>query len=87
MGANLHEVSLSEQEWSALIQRLGLAPRQAEVMKHILHGKADRQIAIEMGISTATVRTHLGRLFRKYGVNDRVELILYVATVLWDCGN
>jgi len=69
---------ISEQEWSQLQHYLDLSPRQAEIVRQILHGKSDKQIARELDIALPTVRTHLGRLFQKYDLNDRVELVLHV---------
>ena len=77
-----HTELFSEQEWIQLKEDLGLAPRQAEIAKHIMHGKSDKQIAHELGISLPTVRTHMTRLFRKLDLNDRVELILHVFTCM-----
>jgi DNA-binding NarL/FixJ family response regulator len=82
MAATAHVELLSEQEWSQLNEHLGLPPRQAEITRQILHGKSDKQIARELGISLPTVRTHTSRLFRKLGLSDRVELILYVFTCM-----
>ncbi len=67
---------LSEQEWTRLKEELGLPPRQAEVVRCLLGGMSDKQIAGATGISVNTVRTHLTRLFGKLSTNDRVELIL-----------
>jgi len=74
---------ISEQEWDQLQHYLDLSPRQAEIVREILHGKSDKQIARELDIALPTVRTHLGRLFQKYDLNDRVELILHVFASLW----
>lgn len=68
----------SEGEWARLRKHLGLPPRQAEIARHILCGKSDKRIADDMGISVSTVRTHLGRLLGKFGLSDRVELLLYL---------
>ena len=73
---------LSDQEWTQLTQELELTPRQAEIIRHLLLGKSDKQIAKELTISVPTVRTHLGRLFQKLGLSDRVELILHIFACL-----
>ena len=73
---------LSGQEWAQLTQKLELTPRQAEIVQHLLLGKSDKQIARELSISVPTVRTHMGRLFQKLGLRDRVELILHVFACL-----
>ncbi len=73
-----HTELLSESEWTHLKEDVGLAPRQAEVLRCVLGGMGDKQIACAAGISVNSVRSHLARLFRKFGVNDRVDLILWV---------
>jgi DNA-binding NarL/FixJ family response regulator len=66
----------SEDEWNKLVDKLKLAPQQAKLMRHLFDGLSDKQIAEKMQIAFPTVRTHLGRLFTKYHVNDRSELLL-----------
>lgn len=75
----------SEQEWCLLQQQLGLPRRQAQIVKQIMHGKSDKQIAGELGISLPTVRTHMSRVFRRFDLSDRVELILHVFSCLREC--
>jgi DNA-binding NarL/FixJ family response regulator len=77
-----HLSLVSEQEWSQLKKHLGLPPRQAEIARHIMCGESDKQIARAMGISITTVRTHVGRLFRKLDLSDRTELVLHVFACL-----
>ena len=72
----------SEAEWAHFKESLRLPVRQAEIAKHILCGKSDKLIACEMGISVATVRTHMSRLLGKFGLGDRVELLLYLLASL-----
>jgi len=62
--------------WHALATELGMSRRQREIARRILRGLGDKQIAAELEIAVPTIRTHLGRMFRKYGVQDRVELVL-----------
>ena len=68
----------SEQDWTRLKEDLGLPPRQAEVLRCVLRGMGDKHVAGATGISINTVRNHMGRLFSKFGSNDRVELILHM---------
>ncbi len=87
MKGNRRVPPFSEGEWARLKEHLGLPPRQAELARHILCGRSDRQIAGEMGISMATIRTHLRRLLAKYGLSDRVELLLYLLARLREVGD
>lgn len=68
----------SESEWVELVSDLSLPPKQAQVIKQILLGRSDKQIALEMQISVAGVRAHLKRLFSKFDLQDRHELVVYV---------
>jgi DNA-binding NarL/FixJ family response regulator len=68
----------SKREWAELISNLPVSSRQAEVIKHILLGRSDKQIALEMQISVAGVRAHLSQLFSKFDLQDRHELVLYM---------
>jgi len=54
----------------------GLSPREAEILNWVAAGKSNPEIAIILGISEATVGTHLKRLFTKLGVHDRVSAVL-----------
>ncbi len=68
----------SGREWSELKQDLSLSPRQADVVEQLLLGHSDKQIARELQMSVPTVRTHLCRLFSRFSVEDRCELIVHV---------
>ena len=73
---------ISEQEWTLLQHRLGLSPRQTQIVREIMHAKSDKQIARDLDIALPTVRTHMGRLFRKFDLNDRTELVVHIFVFL-----
>ncbi|MGN6377614.1 MAG: response regulator [Gaiellales bacterium] len=50
-----------------------LTPREREVLVLIGRGFRNKQIAFELGISEKTVKTHVGRLMEKLGVDDRTQ--------------
>jgi DNA-binding NarL/FixJ family response regulator len=68
----------TESEWLEIVNELSLPPRQVEVIKYLFLAHSDKQIAMELKISVPTVRTHLSRLFSRFDVQDRTELVLYV---------
>lgn len=72
----------SDGEWLRTRQDLGLSVRQAQIVRLVLQGKSDRQIASDLSISLATVRTHMRRLFSKFNLGDRLELTLLVLASL-----
>lgn len=57
------------------IEALGLSGREAQMAVLIARGLANKEIAAELGISPATVRTHIYNLYQKAGARSRVELI------------
>jgi DNA-binding NarL/FixJ family response regulator len=77
MAVTRHTGVFSEQDWKHLKEDLNLPPRQAEILRCVLDGMSDKQIASTLGISFGTVRGHISRLFDRFGSNDRVELILH----------
>jgi DNA-binding NarL/FixJ family response regulator len=50
-----------------------LTPREVEVLRLLVAGKTNRQIAQEMYVSLSTVKTHVERIIRKLGVSDRTQ--------------
>jgi DNA-binding NarL/FixJ family response regulator len=66
----------SEMEWAELQRDLGLSRRQSQIVEQLLCGRSDKQIARDLEVSVPTVRTHLGRLFMRFDVADRCELIV-----------
>jgi DNA-binding CsgD family transcriptional regulator len=65
---------------SGAIQRLGdelrgirATPRQAQVLALVAAGLSDKEIASRLALSPRTVRTHLERILREYGLSSRTE--------------
>lgn len=52
-----------------------LSPRELEVLTHVARGTSNKIIARELGISEATVKTHLLHIFGKLGVDDRTAAV------------
>ncbi len=63
-----------EKKAGSLAQRF--TPKEREVMRWLAQGHSNREIAATMGIDEATVKAHLGRMLRKAGASNRVELTL-----------
>jgi PAS domain S-box-containing protein len=55
-----------------------LTHRELEVVRHVALGRNTRQIAIELQISSATVRTHIRNVMEKTGAHTRAQLIAVV---------
>jgi DNA-binding NarL/FixJ family response regulator len=48
--------------------------REKEVLELILQARSNREIARQLGIEERTVKAHVGRLMRKTGADNRIEL-------------
>jgi DNA-binding NarL/FixJ family response regulator len=55
----------------------GLTQREAEVLTLIAAGRSNAEIARELFISEATVKTHINNLFAKAGLRDRAQAVTY----------
>lgn len=54
-----------------------LSAREIDVVELLSAGKANRQIARELAISEATVKTHITHILRKLGAANRAEAVAY----------
>ena len=50
-----------------------LTSRELSVLERIVAGRANKQIAGDLFISEATVKTHINSLLGKLGVTDRTQ--------------
>ncbi|MFC5862417.1 response regulator [Acidicapsa dinghuensis] len=50
-----------------------LTQREQEVLEQIVRGKSNKEIGSELGVSEATVKTHINNLLGKLGVEDRTQ--------------
>lgn len=54
-----------------------LTPREAEVLTLIARGLSNSEICTELVVSSATVKTHVNRIFMKTGARDRAQAVRY----------
>ena len=53
--------------------RLGITAREHDVLRLMVEGLANKQIAQRLGIGEKTVKTHVSRVLAKLGVEDRTQ--------------
>jgi two-component system, NarL family, nitrate/nitrite response regulator NarL len=54
-----------------------LTGRESQVVSRVCEGMRNKEIASQLYISDATVAHHLTSIYRKLGLTDRTELLLY----------
>ncbi|TDD23100.1 response regulator [Nonomuraea diastatica] len=59
-----------------------LTERELDVVRLIARGRTNQEVAAELFVSLSTVKTHLGSIFAKLGVRNRVE----IAAWAWESG-
>jgi two-component system NarL family response regulator len=63
------------QKLATSLHREALTAREVEVLQLLAYGKSNKEISTALSISEATVKSHLGNLFRKLDVLSRTEAI------------
>jgi DNA-binding NarL/FixJ family response regulator len=58
-------------------QPVDLSPRETEVLRLVVEGLLNKQIAQRLGISERTVKAHLTSIFQRTGVADRTQAALW----------
>lgn len=61
-------------------RRFGATPAECRVLTLLSQGMTTRDAAEALGVSTATVKTHLGHLFEKTGTQRQSDLIRLAAS-------
>ena len=54
-----------------------MTPREKEVLKRLVAGLSNKQIASELYISVHTVKAHLESIFEKTGTINRVQAAVF----------
>ncbi|MBS2940264.1 response regulator transcription factor [Nocardioides sp. J2M5] len=55
----------------------GLSPREAEVLRLVVQGLLNKQIAQRLGVTERTVKAHLTSAYQRIGVADRTQAALW----------
>jgi DNA-binding NarL/FixJ family response regulator len=58
------------------IPNSNLSAREREVLHLILHGKSNKEIAFELGITESTVKCHVSVILMRLNVSDRTQAVV-----------
>jgi putative nucleotidyltransferase with HDIG domain len=79
----MYELPYAGQGSPRQIEPCPLSGREIEVLKRLAEGKVYKQIALELSLSTSTVRTHLHNTYGKLGAVDRAQAVLVATERGW----
>ncbi len=71
---DLPETAKEDAELAARLSNL--TPQQLRVLKMVSEGKLNKQIAYDLDISEATVKSHVSAILQKLGVNSRTQAVI-----------
>jgi DNA-binding NarL/FixJ family response regulator len=72
----------ADAEMAHLISRLAsLTPQQVRVLMMLSEGLPNKQIAAALGVSAATVKTHVSAILQKLGVESRTQAVIAAAKI------
>jgi NarL family two-component system response regulator LiaR len=57
------------------LQRLGITPRELEILEALASGLSNREIAEQLNVSQNTVKTHTSRVFDKLSARRRTQAV------------
>ncbi|GFD90711.1 hypothetical protein KUL152_29370 [Tenacibaculum sp. KUL152] len=66
------------------IERASLSKRETEVAELMHKGCNNRSIAKELNITERTVKFHIGNIYKKYRVQNRIAFLLDTRTVSFE---
>jgi len=72
-----HSTGIETQSFDDFCEQRQLSAREREVLLLLLSGQTNTQIAEQLFISANTVKTHIGNIYQKVGVNRRYELLAH----------
>lgn len=74
------EVQYGRLQTAATIQELSLTSRELEILKYIVEGMSNKEIANALYISEKTVKNHITSLLRKLDVEDRTQAAVFAVS-------
>jgi DNA-binding NarL/FixJ family response regulator len=70
-------ISLCDREGDRPASLDSLTNRELDVLRSLSLGRSNREIAKDLSVTEATIKTHVSSLLAKLGLRDRVQAVLY----------
>jgi putative nucleotidyltransferase with HDIG domain len=81
--AVMFDVSQPQQEGSRAIEPSPLSTKEADVLRGLASGRTYKEIAVVLGVSVSTIRSHCHNIYGKLDVIDRANAVLRAAERGW----
>jgi len=81
--AVLYDLPYPSNQRPRAVEPSPLSARELEVLRRLAKGMVYKQIALELELSTSTVRTHLHNIYGKLGAIDRAQAVLMATERGW----
>jgi two-component system, NarL family, nitrate/nitrite response regulator NarL len=75
VGASLRKLNVARRR----VKAFGLTHRELEIVRAMVSGSTNKQIAETFSISESTVKRHITHIFDKMGASTRIEVALFAA--------
>lgn len=73
----VHDVRMQSRTAPVHVDRDKLSPREKEILACMAHGDSNKEIARRLQLAESTVKIHIQNIFKKLGLNSRVQAALY----------
>ena len=74
---------MPRRNWNKNRGRRRPVAHDGSLLKRLAQGMVYKQIALELSLSTSTVRTHLHNIYGKLGAVDRAQAVLHATERGW----
>src|SRR5256885_751632 len=81
--AVLYDLPYPSNDRPRAVEPCPLSAREVDALKRLAQGMVYKQIALELSLSTSTVRTHLHNIYGKLGAVDRAQAVLHATERGW----
>ena len=73
--SHLTPSEFNQTHMESMTKKYGISQREWEIIKLLLQGKSNREVAEQLCIAHHTVKNHVYRLYQKLGVHKRYQLV------------